>query len=497
MSPRSVRPRRRTSSHRSTAFRAPCALLIVLSAACDGSHPAAHPDGGPPTDAGHPPDAGLADGSSGTDGAPDAGAGGTVTVAVSGPGRVTSTPPGIDCGAGATACSAQFTAPSVVLATDAATTVRWSGDCSGNGDCALSLGAGRSVTAQTFAPLQRTFDGPDHGADACFAIAAGPGDSIVVAGQIARIAQGQDAWARAYDAAGDVRWTYELSTPSEGHDAASGVVALADGGALVAGTWFSGSDTRWNSFAVEVTAGGVPAWSQLNEYVGDDTYNAITRDASGRLLLAGSRTDADGPEAWLRAVSADGQSELWGLTRHGALPGGATATGIAVDSTGDIVAVGDETNLDTGIDGWIAKYSPAGVQRWSLSLASPGPDADAVRAVAIGPDDGIAAVGALDGASTIRVYRADGTLRWDATAADGTGWGGVAVDAAGDVVVAGSLGADLVARKYTPAGALMWERRLAAARGNAVAIDAHGNVLVCGAITTAGNTDGLIAIFPQ
>ncbi|HEX3481814.1 MAG TPA: hypothetical protein VHT91_42670 [Kofleriaceae bacterium] len=479
--------------HPSTALRAPCALLIVLSAACGGSQPAAHPDGGSQVDA-EPPDA-LPDGSA-TDGAPGAGPGASVTVAVSGPGRVTSTPPGIDCGAGATACSAQFTAPTIVLTTDDATTVRWSGDCSGNGDCALALGESRTITAQTFAPVQRTFDGPDHGADACFAIAAGPGDSIVVAGQIARIAQGQDAWARAYDAAGNALWTYELSTPSEGHDAANGVVALPDGGALVAGTWFSGSNTHWNSFAVDVSAGGAAAWSQVNEIVGDDTYNAIARDASGRLVMAGSLAEPDGPEAWVRAATADG-SQLWGLTRHGTGPGGATATGIAADSTGDVVAVGTESNVDTGTDGWIAKYSPAGVQRWSQSLASPGPDPDTLRAIAIGPDDSIAAVGGLDGESTIRVYAADGTPRWDATAADGTSWGSVAVDAAGNVVVAGSLGADLIVRKYTPAGAMLWQRKLAAARGNAVAIDSHGNVLVCGAITTAGNTDMLIAVFPQ
>jgi hypothetical protein len=423
LSLRSVRLRRRASSHLSTALRAPCALLIVLSAAsCDGSQPA-HPGDGPLRDADHPPDSGLADGSTGTG----------------------------------------------------------------------SDGAG----ADDVTPVLYTFDDPDHGTDACLAIAAGPDDSIVVAGQIARIAQGHDAWARAYDAAGAVRWTYELSTPSEGHDAGNGVIALADGGALVAGSWFSGSDTGWNSFAVEVTASGAPAWSQINEIVGDDTDGAIARDATGRLLLAGSRADGDGPEAWLRAISADGGSELWAITRHGTLPGGASATGVAVDSTGDIVAVGSETNVDTGIDGWIARYSPAGVQRWSLSLASPGPDADVLRAVAIGPDDSIAAVGALDGASTIRVWSADGTPRWDATAADGSSWSGVAVDPAGDVVVTGSVGSDLVARKYTPAGTLVWERRLAAARGNAVAIDAHGDVLVCGAITTAGNTDGLVAIFPQ
>jgi hypothetical protein len=383
-----------------------------------------------------------------------------------------------------------------VLTGDDATTVRWGGDCSGNGGCALSLDAGRSVTAETFAPVQRTFDDPDHGSDACLAIASGPGDSIVVAGQFARPAQGHDAWARAYDTAGAVRWTYELSTPSEGHDAAAGVVALPDGGALVAGTWFSGSSSRWNNFAAQVTASGAPAWSQLGEDIGDDSYSAIARDAGGRLLLAGSRTDDAGPEAWLRALGPDG-SELWSITRHGVQAGGASATGIAVDSTGDILAVGSETNPDTGIDGWLARYSPAGEQRWSVSLVSPGPDADALRAVAIGPGDTIAAVGALDGASTVRVYNPDGTPRWDATAADATSWNGVAVDAAGNVVVAGSLGADLIARKYAPDGAMMWQRQLASAHGNAVAVDGHGNVLVCGTVTTAGNTDGLALVLFQ
>jgi hypothetical protein len=213
-------------------------------------------------------------------------------------------------------------------------------------------------------------------------------------------------------------------------------------------------------------------------------------------VLAGTLAGASGSDAWVRATSASGAG-LWSITRHGTVPGGASATGVAADSTGDIVAVGSETNVDTGTDGWIAKYSPAGAQRWSLSLASPGPDADLLRAVAIGPDDSIAAVGSLDGASTVRVYDPDGALRWDATAADGSSWSGVAVDAAGNVVVTGSLGADLVARKYTPAGALVWERRLAAARGNAVAVDAHGNVLVCGAITAGSNTDMLIASFLQ
>jgi hypothetical protein len=32
---------------------------------------------------------------------------------------------------------------------------------------------------------------------------------------------------------------------------------------------------------------------------------------------------------------------------------------------------------------------------------------------------------------------------------------------------------------------------------DAVAIGAHGNVLACGSVTAAGNTDGLVVVFPQ
>jgi hypothetical protein len=341
-------------------------------------------------------------------------------------------------------------------------------------------------------PRRLTFDGPDHGADACNAIAAGPGDSIIVAGQVQRFAQGDDAWAQAFDAAGGVAWTYELSTPSEGHDRATGVVALPDGGALVAGTWFSGSNTRFNSFVLQLTPAGSEAWSRLEEIVGDDAYNAIARDAAGRIFVAGSRADAAGqPQAWLRALSATGGSELWAVTRPGA---GAAATAVAIAPGGDVLVGGNATGATTGADGWIARYSPAGMERWSLALASPG--ADRVTGVAASPDGSVAVVGELAGSSSIRVYGADGTPRWDVTAAGGPGWAGVAVDAAGNVVVAGCLGGDLVTRKYTAAGVAIWERRVPGARGNAVAIDGHGGVLVCGSTTAAGNTDGLILAFP-
>lgn len=474
-------------SHWARTPRAHCAIVVLIAAAaCGGSD---HGDDG---NAQSPPDAGGIPSDSGADASTPS----TITVALSGPGRITSTPAGIDCGDGGTTCTAQFTGATIVLTTDDTTTVRWGGACSGNGDCAVALGADRLVTAQTFVPLHRTFDGPDHGSDACYAIAAGPGDSIVVAGSVQRFSQGDDAWAAAYDAAGHLLWSRELSTPSEGHDRANGVVALPGGGALVAGTWFSGSNTHWNSFLVDLTPAGAPAWSQLNQLVGDDQYSAVARDARGRLLVAGAEPDSAGQtQVWLRALTPDGRSEQWTVNRNGTAPGADSASSVAVDTTGDVVACGSETNATTGSDGWVARYSPEGVLRWASSLASSGDDW--ASGVAVAADHSVAVVGGVSGASSIRLLGADGTPRWDITAADAPRWAGVAVDAAGDIVVTGDTDTDLVVRKYTLAGALIWQRTIPDARGNAVAIDSHGNILVCGAVTVAGNTDGLILGFLQ
>jgi hypothetical protein len=105
-------------------------------------------------------------------------------------------------------------------------------------------------------------------------------------------------------------------------------------------------------------------------------------------------------------------------------------------------------------------------------------------------------IGGVDGAGTIRVLDTSGAARWDVTASDGISWGGVAVDAAGNVAVTGTAGSDLVVRKYAPDATLIWQRTIAGARGSAVATDSHGRVLVCGSVV-GPTTDALILRFDQ
>ncbi len=69
-----------------------------------------------------------------------------LSVTVSGPGTVTSSPPGITCSTGT--CSANFQSGATVMLTPTAGSLAsWGGACSGSGSCTVSMTANRSATA--------------------------------------------------------------------------------------------------------------------------------------------------------------------------------------------------------------------------------------------------------------------------------------------------------------------------------------------------------------
>ena len=401
-----------------------------------------------------------------------------LAVSVSGPGRITSQPEGIDCGNGGTACSMVLEGD-VTLSASADATVRWGGDCAGNGDCTIAGGASHSAKAETFAPLVVTHDGEDHGDDACHAIAAMPGGGFVITGEMQRLAAGRNAWTRRYNAAGATMWTHELNTPSEGSDAGRGVVALADGSTLVAGSWYSGSDSRFNHFITRLRADGTVASSNQGELIGDDTYASIAADPAGPLLVAGAR---DG-QAWIRTLNATGGTEAWSVLRGT----DASANRAVFAVNGDVIAVGSE-----GANAWAARYA-GGTEMMTVRYATGSGDrANDVAAFA----GGFAVAGSTGGAGWLRVYNDAGTLTWELAPTAGTTWSSVAARTDGSLAVAGSRGGDLVVRSYAPGGALRWERSQPGA-ARSVAVDVTGSVLVCGTRTANGNMDALAVQYVQ
>lgn len=203
-------------------------------------------------------------------------------------------------------------------------------------------------------------------------------------------------------------------------------------------------------------------------------------------------------------------SPLWTALYNG--PAGAEsqrAQAVAVAPDGAIYVAGIATNTFGKADvvPWLVKYASDGTQAWAVCPS------DVVKhgqfvGVTVMLDGDVLAWGATGryGADLLLVrYRPDGTRRWVARIKSGVDAGSlpadVAVDAHGDIYVAGTIGNrttyDGILAKLGPSGRLLWRRSIAGDPNQydgltAVAVGRRDNVYACGYITRHRNSRWLV-----
>lgn len=343
-----------------------------------------------------------------------------------------------------------------------------------------------AINGPTVPTLRRTFAGDPGGLDTCRAIDVAPDDAFVVTGEVRRIVQGHNQWTRKYLSNGNPQWTHEASTPSSGSDRGNHVIARLDG-AIVAGQWYSGA-TADNAALTRLSSTGAQQWRRETADPGPERYRGLAQDSTGALIAVGDRLDAGVQHAWIRKLSADGASEQWSLVRAG---GTSSAAKVVAAGNDELLVVGHEQLAGTGRDGWIARHDAAGALLWSAAVSTAG--VDELVDVAVGANGSFAVVGSVDGQALLRAYGPTGVQAWQQVATDGSLLRGVAIDAANNLVVTGSLGADLIVRKYKHDGLPVWQYTWTGAAGHAITTDGQDRVYVCGAENTSGGgTDGLV-----
>lgn len=216
---------------------------------------------------------------------------------------------------------------------------------------------------------------------------------------------------------------------------------------------------------------------------------------------APSASDDDADVAYAVAVAGDGRVIVAGRT------------------SGDLAGANAG-----GFDAFVRVLTADGAVVWTDQFGTA--FMDEARAVAVGSDGRIAVAGwtrgALDGASAgladafVRSYEPDGTLAWArqfGTASEDEAQG-VAIDAAGNVLVTGFTegglapsagGRDAFLRKLDPYGEVRWTRQfgtVAADDANAVAVDPTTGEVVVGGSTagvlgtsSAGGVDAYVRRF--
>ena len=300
----------------------------------------------------------------------------------------------------------------------------------------------------------------------------GSGDIVVAGytdGSLEGVSAGElDAFVRKYDSDGGVLWTRQFGTSSV--EIATSVAVAGSGDVVVAGYTFGSLEG--------VSAGGFDAFVRMFDAAGDVVWTrqfgtsmsefvtGVAFCGSGNVVVVGSTggslegVSAGGFDAFVRKFDAAG-NVLW--TRQFGTGSDDSVTGVAVDAGGNVVVVGNTEGALEGVsaggsDAFVRKFDAAGSVLWTRQFGT-------------GSDDSVT---------------------------------GVAVDAGGDVVVAGytfgSLegvsagGLDAFVRKFDAAGSVLWTRQFGTSdtdQALGVAVGSTASIVVVG--QTDGSLEGVNA----
>lgn len=349
----------------------------------------------------------------------------------------------------------------------------------------------------------RTQDGDWHGWDSGSAVATDQQGNVFVTGSVSVAPEDTDIILSKYDPDGVLTWNIGYSGSANKEDMGYGVATDAQGNVVVAG-FETTVNQRRNIWIRKYDGDGNKLWTRVHDGRGlDDEARAISIDGAGNVFVTGFEgVTAIVSCIWIGKYDRDG-SELWSKRdcTHGY--GLHKGLGIAIDSLGNVIVVGDLAFWDGTGMAWFRKYNQVGIELWTRYDYNPVRDCHNVAAAVTTDQMGdILVTGsvcvspnmATTSRLSVRRYSPFGTLRWSRSLCDselGECVGkGIACDATGNVLVIGyknsrTQGENAWLVKLNDAGGMVWSRThdgpaSGADRGFGVAIDKQGSILVTG-----------------
>ncbi len=298
-----------------------------------------------------------------------------------------------------------------------------------------------------------------------------------------------------YDAAGDEQWVARYrGAPESLEESALHVVVDAAGCAHATGYMYIGSTIH--CFTVKLDPDGNTVWQDLRD--GPSWGKKLTLDDAGNVYLAAVQGDR-----YMTVKYGPDGTEEWDA-RYPAVPTGEDneATGIALDSYGNVLVTGWSYTAETHHDFLTVKYDNDGNELWAARYdrLQTAISQDAAYDVAVDSDGTVCVTGISryigPGAARIGhyfsctvAYDAAGNELWAALyrgpTEDGAETYSVAFGDSGAVYVGGRAESDYLAVKYGPDGTELWLRTHDCSgtgpnNGKAMALDSDENVYVSG-----------------
>ncbi len=281
-------------------------------------------------------------------------------------------------------------------------------------------------------------------------------------------AGGFDAFVAKYDAGGSQVWLKQLGSSKD--DLAYGVAVDASGNVYVVGTTAgalpsASSAGNDDAFIAKYNASGARQWVSQFGTGGYENAFGVAIGAGGNVFVVGdtdasfsgaTNPDPGNADAFVTRLNPSSGARLW--TKQLGAIGNDTAYGIAVDASGNADIGGSTEGALSGSssglkDAFIAQYAPSGAQNWVKQFGSSNPDE--IKAIAVDASGNIFVAGQMDmsltitnsdpGDAFVAKYSASGARTWLSQFGSGADdvASGIAVDANGNAYVSGQTDGSL------------------------------------------------------
>src|SRR5262245_44758837 len=293
-------------------------------------------------------------------------------------------------------------------------------------------------------------------------------------------------------------WVARYNGPLNGYDAGGGIAVDSLGNVYVSGASRSVDSNESSNATIKYNSAGQQQWIAHSNGGG-----AVAVDGSGNVYVAGSSGNLNTFDLDYTTIKYNSAGQqLWVAQYDGPAHGYDDLSAMAIDSSGNVYVTGTSGNLDTlAIDYVTIKYNSAGQRQWVATYNGTGNFDDWASGIAVDSSGNVYVTGQSSGtgcgcydAVTIK-YNSAGQRQWVARyngpAGHADSGQAVAIDGSGNVYVTGYADAstphsgDYVTIKYNSTGQQQWvalntERGNAKDGANGIAVRSTGNFYVTG-----------------
>lgn len=337
--------------------------------------------------------------------------------------------------------------------------------------------------------------------------------NIIVAGAESTAANGFDAVVIKYDATGNQLWKQTFNDATNNLDDVAFAVAVDLNGNVIAAGISKDATTGNDIWVRKYNSAGVTQWTQFFNGAQnlDDAAYGVTTDSKGDIFITGSvqNVAGQGTDIFVAKAAGINGTLVWSdlvNNANGVAGGNDAGLGIALRTVGNVTSVvvtGYTAASASQLDGWTRKYTDGATPTavWTRTYAGVAGATDFGQGITFDPTGNVIAAGgeSVTGQAFnvwIRKYDAVGNTTWTTKYNSAANLDdapiSLASDASGNVLVTGyespaNNHSDVWTEKLSPSGAVLWKQTFNGPAdfddaGDAVAVDANGNVYVAGYI---------------